>query len=108
MLQQELTNLRTITTDDRRTNEVKASVKWSDFTTKTARKALAFGFILIGLYAWHGIYGLSAYLANIFETTGSPLSPNMSAIVLAALSIFGAFLATMTVDRFGRKVFSMN
>lgn len=47
---------------------------------------------------------MSAYIANIFEQTGSTLSPNISTIVVGIVQVFGTCVAVSTVDRFGRKV----
>lgn len=108
IIQQEIRKLRTTIADDQNANDIKASVKWSDFTTKIARKALILGIVLVMLYIWNGVYGLSGYIATIFQQTGSTLSPNMSAIVLGVCQIVGFCIAAATVDRCGRKVFLMN
>lgn len=104
ILKLEIRKLKTIITDDQHACDIKISPKWSDFITKIARKAFTFGIILIGLYIWNGIYGMSAYVTNIFEQTGSTLSPNMSTIVVGIVQVIGTCIAAATVDRFGRKV----
>lgn len=96
--------MKTIIADYQSANNFKNTLKFSDFTTKTARKALILGIVLIGLYVWNGIYGLSAYIANIFELTGSTLSPNMSTIVIGIVQVIGTCVGAATCDRFGRKV----
>lgn len=103
MVRQEIAKLQTIIAADQSASNINAS-KWSDFTTKIARKALILGVVLIGLYLWNGSYGLTAYIANIFEQTGSPLSPNMSAILIGVAQLAGTCIAIVTVDCFGRKV----
>lgn len=104
MVRQEIAKLQTIIAADQSVDNINSSLKWSDFTTKIARKALILGVVLIGLYLWNGSYGLTAYIANIFEQTGSPLSPNMSAILIGVAQLAGTCIAIVTVDCFGRKV----
>lgn len=104
ILKLEIKKLKAIITDDQNANYVKASLKWTDFTTKVARKALFLGIVLVGLYLWNGSYALSAYITNIFEQTGSTLPPNMSTIVIGIVQVISVCIAAATIDRFGRKV----
>lgn len=104
LLKFEIRKLKTIIADDQNVSDIKNSLKFSDFTTKPARKALILGIVLVGLYLWNGSYALSAYITNIFEQTGSILSPNMSTIVIGIVQVVGTCVAAATVDSFGRKV----
>lgn len=103
IVQQEIAKLQTTIADDQNANNIDSSLKWSDFTTKVAQKALFLGVVLIGLYVWNGIYGMSAYIANIVEQAGSPLSPNVSVIVIGFIQVISVCIAIATVDWFGRK-----
>lgn len=47
---------------------------------------------------------MQAYIANIFQESGSNLSPNISAIVVGIIQLVGSFASTFLVDRSGRKV----
>ena len=55
------------------------------------------------LNQWCGCFAMLNYTATIFAEAGSTLSPNLSAIVVGAIQIFGAFFSTL-VDKIGRKV----
>lgn len=77
---------------------------WTPETIAITRNALITGFILISLYIFCGITPMSFYTASIFQETGSTLSPNMSAIIIAAIQLIGTMIATELVERAGRKV----
>jgi len=51
-----------------------------------------------------GCFALLNYTASIFAESGSDLSPNTSAIVVASIQIFGTYSSTILVDRVGRKI----
>lgn len=105
ILEQEITKLRTIIAGNgEAVSGDNTSVKWSDFTTKTARKAIVIGTVLVGMYVWSGASVLTAYVAKIFQETGSTLSPNVSAIGIGIVQVLGTCVAASTCDRFGRKV----
>lgn len=65
ILKLEIRKLKAIINDDQNASDIKTSLKWSDLTTKIARKALILGTILIGLYIWNGIFVVDG--ANIFQ-----------------------------------------
>lgn len=44
------------------------------------------------------------YTATIFAESGSSLSPNMAAIVVAVIQLAGSYFSTLLVERAGRKV----
>lgn len=100
----EIKELKATICDDQNANNIRTSLKWTDFTTTIARKSLFIGIVLVGVYLWNGSYALSAYITNIFELTGSTLPPNMSTIVIGIVQVVGTCIAAGTVDRFGRKV----
>lgn len=94
-----------ITLDDLQTeNKNKESFKWTDVTTGIGRKALLMGIILVGINVFSGVFAMTTYTANIFEETGSNLSPNTSAIIVGFIQLLGSCVATQFVDRCGRKV----
>lgn len=80
------------------------SLKWSDFTTKEAKKALLIGIVLVVLNQCCGCFALLNYTAKIFEESGSSLSPNKSAIIVGVIQLFGSMIPTFLADRAGRKV----
>lgn len=50
-----------------------------------------------------GTYCLLSYASFIFDEAGSSLSPNVSAIILGSIQMFGVYFSTILVDRTGRK-----
>lgn len=100
----ELNRLQIVINDEQVEKSTGESIKWSDLTTKPARKALTIGFVLVMLSNLSGVSAMLNYTANIFEEAGSNLHPNLSAIVVGAIQLFGTITATLIVDRSGRKV----
>lgn len=70
----------------------------------SARKAIFIGAVLVWLNQFCGCFAMLNYTANIFAESGSNLSPNMSAIIVGVIQLFGAWISTFLVDRAGRKV----
>lgn len=87
-----------------RCSAAESKLRWSDFTTTVARKAMVIGLILSALNQLCGVFAMINYTATIFQEAGSDLAPNSSAIVVGAIQLFGAYLSTILVDRAGRKV----
>lgn len=82
----------------------KNTFKWSNLTTKSVRKAMKIGIVLIVLNEFSGCSAMLNYTANIFEEAGSNMHPNISAIVIGVIQVFGTIIATNLVDHVGRKV----
>ncbi|XP_071565086.1 facilitated trehalose transporter Tret1-like [Temnothorax nylanderi] len=80
------------------------TAKFSDlFRDKATTKALI---IALGLFIFQqtcGIFGMISNTETIFKMSGSSLSPNASAIIVAVLLLFGSWVATVVVDRLGRR-----
>lgn len=96
--------LKAILADARRQSVVTSdtsSLKWTDFTTKAARRAITIGIVLVILCNLNGV--TTYYTAQIFEATGSTLSSNMSAIVTGIVPVIAVAIAMYLVDRIGRK-----
>lgn len=83
---------------------VKGSVKWSDFLTGPARKAMIIGIVLSALNQLCGCFALLNYAGLIFEESGSTLSSNMSMIFVGLIQFIGSTSLLFLVDRAGRKV----
>ncbi|XP_031623073.1 facilitated trehalose transporter Tret1-like [Contarinia nasturtii] len=79
------------------------SIKWCDLTSGAGRKAMIIGIVLAVLNQLCGCFAMLQYTANIFEEAGSTMVPNMSAIVVAVIQLIGSYVATILVDRAGRK-----
>lgn len=107
LLQLELNKLQS-TLGDSDTNESetkeKKSFKWSDLTTRPGSKAMTIGIVLALLNQLCGCFAMLQYTATIFEEAGSSMHPNVSAIVVGVIQVFGSYAATVLVDRAGRKV----
>lgn len=84
--------------------QYQSSFKWSDFMTNPGRKALIIGIVLAALNHISGSYALLSYTAEIFEASGSVISPNESALVVGVIQLIGTFIVPIAIDRFGRKV----
>jgi MFS family permease len=80
-----------------------AKLSVSDFKTKHAGKAIAFGIFLMILNQFCGVFAMLNFTSTIFKESGSTMSPNVSSIVVGAIQIVGAFLCTFLVERAGRK-----
>lgn len=106
MLQIEINKIRN-TFGEPSSNHQK-SFNFSDFNKNPARKALTIGIILMILNQFSGFFAMLNYTATIFEKAGSSFSPNTSAIFVAVLQIFGTYVASLFVDRAGRKVRKIN
>lgn len=106
VVQQEISKLKsTFESISMADNNIKEnSLKMSDFKSITARKALIIGVVLAALNQLCGCFAMVNYTASIFRESNSNLEPNMSAIVVGAIQLFGSYVATNLVDRAGRKV----
>lgn len=72
--------------------------------TPAAKKAIIIGLFLLWLKQFCGLTVMVFYAGHIFAASGSSISPNMAAIVIGVVQLFGTYTASLLVDRFGRKV----
>lgn len=97
--------------------------EWTPKKIAIARKAVIIATVLVLLYIYSGIMPMFAYVATVFEDTGSNLAPNMSAIIIGnynnwqnnsvwiiliihtigVIQLLGTCVATDLVERLGRK-----
>lgn len=96
--------MKKIVDENQTENHLKDTLKWSDFTTRRARKALLISIVLIIVCVWNGAYAMTTYLANVFQETGSNFTPNVSAIIVGVVQSIGTLAALQLIDRSGRKV----
>lgn len=80
------------------------SMKWSDISSRPGRKAMIIGIVLIVLNQFCGCFAILQYTGTIFEEADSSISANDSSIIVGAIQLFGSYIATLLVDRAGRKV----
>lgn len=59
---------------------------------------------LMAVSQFSGTFTISSYAAIIFTESGSALPPNLSAIVIGTVQIFGTYTASTLIDRLGRKM----
>lgn len=94
----------TLGSDNEKRSSDKQSMKWSDFKSNPTRKAFIISIFLAALNQFSGCFAMLNYTASIFQQSGSNLDPNMAAIIVGALQLLGSYVATILVDRAGRKV----
>lgn len=79
-------------------------LQWSDFTTKSAKRAMIIATVLFLLNQFCGVSAMINYSASIFEASGSALSPNTSAMIVGAVKVFGTLVGAPLIDIAGRRV----
>lgn len=104
LLDLEMNKLRVTLADVDSESGKDQSLKWTDFTTKVAQKALLIGVVMVSMNQLTGVVAMLSYTATIFEEAGSSIPPNMSAIIIGIIQVIGNCIATYLVDRSGRKV----
>lgn len=104
LLELEMTKLRDAVVNVKSKKSDENSIKWSELITGVGRKSMIIGIVLAALNQFSGVFGMVQYTASIFEEAGSNMSPNMSAIVVGVIQLFGSFAPTYLVERAGRKV----
>lgn len=85
-------------------NPVIDPITFRDFCTPHARKALIIGVFLLWVKTFTGLYVMVTYAGQIFAKSGSSISPNASAIVIGFIQLAGTYVATLLVDRLGRRI----
>lgn len=71
---------------------------------KSSRKALIIGIVLVTVNQLCGCFAFINYTAEIFQQSGSSLSPNMSAIIIAAIQLAGSVISIFIVEKITRKL----
>lgn len=72
--------------------------------TRPAIKAVTLGLFLMFLNQFSGSMAIMTYTADIFNSSGSSLTPNESSIIVAVIQLLGVYISTICVEKFGRKV----
>lgn len=72
--------------------------------TPVALKSFQIALGLVALLEFSGCFVLLNYSVQIFTEAGSNLTPNMSAIIIGVIQIFGSYVSVHLVDKAGRKV----
>lgn len=98
-IQTELDMMRS-SVEERRRN--KAS--FSDLMKPYVLKPFFISLSLMFFQQFSGVNGVLFNLANIFSTSGSTLSDNVSSIIVGLVQVAATFLATVLMDKAGRKI----
>lgn len=72
--------------------------------SKASRKALIIGLVLVAVNQLSGCFAFINYTAEIFMESGSSLTPNMSAIVVAVIQVVGSTISTLAIGKLSRKL----
>lgn len=84
-------------------NQASHKMTWADICEPATRKALIIGTILMNSVVFCGAFAITNYCETIFREAGSTLSPSASSLIVAFIGFAGAYSATLTVERVGRK-----
>lgn len=82
----------------------KYSTKLTDLFSKTYRKSILASLGLMFFQQFSGINAVIFYTVNIFEMSKSSIDSNLSTIVVGLVNFGAVFVATLLIDRLGRKV----
>ncbi|XP_046418828.1 facilitated trehalose transporter Tret1-like [Neodiprion virginianus] len=74
------------------------------FKTRRTIKGVIIAFGLLGGQQLSGIFAIMSYSATIFKAAGSSLSPDMAAIIVGAIQVFGSNISTAMMERAGRRL----
>lgn len=75
--------------------------------TPAARRGLLIGVTLMAVNQFSGCFVLMNYSATIFRDSGSDIDSNISSIIVASIQCIGTYVATILVDKVGRKLLLM-
>ncbi|KAG5667691.1 hypothetical protein PVAND_015663 [Polypedilum vanderplanki] len=79
-------------------------IEVKDFVEKSTLRGLSMSFFLTFIASFSGNFAIMTYTADIFESSGSSLKPNESAMIVAFIQFIGIYVASICVDKFGRKI----
>ncbi|XP_065350463.1 facilitated trehalose transporter Tret1-like [Cloeon dipterum] len=103
-IDEELRQMQTALDRQRAESTTQMEAFKSIFTERAARKALLIGLGLMLFQQLSGINAVIFYTVSIFEAAGSTLSPSVSTIIVGVVQVVVSFIATLLVDRAGRRV----
>lgn len=81
-----------------------SQLKLSDFCEPATKRGILIGIVLMISACFTGVLVLVSYYETIFRMAGGTLSPEMSSIIVACIQLTGSYVATMTVEKAGRKI----
>lgn len=74
------------------------------FKKSSSRRALMISLTLLFLTQMSGINAVIFYTESIFEKAGAGIDSSMATIAVGVMQFVATFIASMTVDKFGRKL----
>lgn len=84
-----------------------AETRWRDLLDRSTIKALLIGFVFQAGTQFSGINIILMYTVEIFQHSGSTLSPEMCTMLVGVVQLVGSVVASCTVHKAGRKFFLM-
>ncbi|XP_037967242.2 facilitated trehalose transporter Tret1 [Plutella xylostella] len=73
------------------------------FKDKATRRAFFLGLFMISVLDCGGTFAIFAYASVIIENSGVTMNPELQALSIPTVSILGALVSTVTIEKFGRK-----
>lgn len=83
---------------------VPTSLKLKTLCDTSTRNAFKLALILMSCCCFSGVFTVLNYTETIFKEAGSNLSPSISSIIVALIQLAGSYLATIVVERAGRRI----
>ena len=71
---------------------------------KASVHGLLIGFFLMAIAPFSGNMTILTYTSDIFESSGSSIGANESSMIIGFIQFVGIYIASMYVDKFGRKI----
>ncbi|CAD7088662.1 unnamed protein product [Hermetia illucens] len=84
--------------------EKKVNLSYRDFLKPAAVRALLVSLGVLFLNQACGMFALLNYTVNLFKRSGSSMDPNTCTIIVGAIQLVGALLASKYVDKLGRRI----
>ncbi|CAM1307224.1 SLC2A8 (predicted) [Pycnogonum litorale] len=87
-------------------SKLSSSKKFSFYFLKhpTVYKPLLISLAIMFLRQFSGMIAIMFYTVSIFKHAGSSVDPNLSAIIVGSTQFVGTFLATILMDKVGRRI----
>ncbi|XP_068626589.1 facilitated trehalose transporter Tret1-like [Battus philenor] len=82
-------------------------VRGNQFKQLFTKKYVPAVLISLGLMFFQQLSGINAvifYASNIFESAGSTIDPKLSSVIIGIVNFMSTFIATVLIDRLGRKI----
>ncbi|RZC38207.1 Sugar tr domain containing protein [Asbolus verrucosus] len=84
-------------------NDLKLGTFLDIFRTRASIKALVYSILLTNFQQFSGINVITFFTQNIFNATGSTISPEICCIIVGTVQFFASFGTPLCADRFGRR-----